>query len=273
MSLPILERYEQERNQRLRQHLGPVPTLTPIATHPKTNEELEKGLAGQHPDEEGAIKIWTPFGTQTLIPGKKPGEEEAKRTAKKIEELRGKTSAKTQQNLEQEVAGEAATKTKEENKAHAKKTGWEGAIETISELFEKLSEASFWVRVLKFGLGGVLIIVALFFFAHSAGAAGGQEASGVKTAGAVGGALKSPALSAISSAAGGAEKAAAGQRRRTTQVSQGRRKAVAEGQAREAKRPAETDKRGKPLAGGAATARERRRVKERAKLLGMKALE
>jgi len=257
MSLPILERYEQERNQRLQQHLGPVPTLTPIATHPKTKDELVKKILGGEPES---------------LPHPIEAEKEAVRTATQIEALRKKAPAKAQ-NLEQEVAGEAATKTKEENKAHAKKTGWEGAIETISELFEKLSEASFWMRVLKFGLGGVLIIVALFFFAHSAGAAGGQEASGVKTAGAVGGALKSPALSAISSAAGGAEKAAAGQRRRTTQVSQGRRKAVAEGQAREAKRPAETDKRGKPLAGGAATARERRRVKERAKLLGMKALE
>lgn len=267
MSLPILEKYEQERNQRQQNAVGlkPLPTLSPSFAPPQLSKaELEKELGGPKPGTEGGVTITDPLpgflgGGQYNIFGHAPAGTAA--TAKQIEKLRT-TAPATALKLEQEAKETAPGIAKEQQAANET---WE---EKVGKFFGKLGEASTWLRVLKFILGGALIIVALVLFTHASGAGGGDRAPGVSTAGAVGSAVKSPALSLASALGGGAQKAASAQRKRTTQVSAGTRKRVEEGRARERSRAPETDRRGKPLQGGAATARERRRVKERAARVG-----
>lgn len=142
-------------------------------------------------------------------------------------------------------------------KAVGSVAGW---AESLGSLLSKLLEPGFWLRVLKFALGAVLIIVALLLFSRAAGSAGGETASGVAGSQKVGAALADPAGAALLATAGK-------QRRRQSTVSPGRRAAVEAGRSREAKREPERDKRGRELSGPALQARERRRVRERGELL------
>ena len=246
MSLPILEKYEQEstnlRKSTEKTHLQNIspqvdlPTLNPNQPHaaPESNQELTQNLAGPKPQEDQ--------------------EKLAEENAAHIEKLRS-TAPVEAEKLEAEQKQQApgiAGEQKEKDKS------WE---ERIGEVFGKLTEGAFWTRVLKFILGGTLIIIGIVFFAKAAGSAeGGGTAPGVTTTQKAGNVIANPARSA-------AGLVATRNTRNRTQVSSGTRRRVAEGRDREAARKPETDKRGKPLAGGAATARERRRVAERARIL------
>jgi hypothetical protein len=260
MSGTLLDRYEAERAARL-------------------NRDAERAIAARPPSPQAGsatpAEVNSPRNYKPPVTAGIPGFEEAAKESAKAGGLEAQANSATNPAGEASAeAGAAAVGAVEKggaavNKAIKSAFSW---TEAIAHFFNKLLEASTWLRVLKFILGAVLIIVAIILFTHAAGASGGQEVSGAKQAGAIGAAVGSPLSLVASQVGAGAQKAASAQHRRTTRASPSHRKAVQAGQARERARKPETDRRGKPLAGGAATARERRRVKERAQLLGMRAL-
>jgi len=250
VSLPLLEQFEAQRastqkrqsEERLMRANGHNQTEIDQALAGGTHANPTAGAATaserEHPN-------YTPG--QTLLgggvtPGTKKADEEAG-----SESLLGKATKLLSPATEaSEKAGE---KLGEAEKAEVKlpevklpnPLSW---TEAIAKVFSKLTEGSFWVRVLKFILGAGLIVVAIFFFARAAGL-------GAET----------PVTAATQEAS---RAIAGGAHNRQTRVSTGTRQRVQQGVERETQRDdTERSKTGKPLAGGALTARQKARVRQR----------
>jgi hypothetical protein len=119
--------------------------------------------------------------------------------------------------------------------------------EAIANVFSKLAEGSFWVRVLKFVMGAGLLVIAIVLFARSAGL--GAE---------------NPVTAATQEASQAVTGRARANQQRQTNVSDSTRKRVQEGVNRETRRDhTERGKSGKPLSGGALTQRQRARIRQR----------
>jgi len=250
MSLPLLEQFEAQRaSTQKRQSEEKL-----MRANGHNQAEIDQALAGgthanptagpatanerEHPN-------YTPG--QTLLgggvtPGTRKADEEAG-----SESLLGKATKLLSPATEaSENAGE---KLGEAEKAEVKLPKLPNPLswtEAIAKVFSKLTEGSFWVRVLKFILGAGLIVVAIFFFARAAGL-------GAETP------VTAATQQASRAIAGGAHD-------RQTRVSTGTRQRVqAAARADEQRDRTPRGKSGKPLTGAALTnpARQRATVRRR----------
>jgi hypothetical protein len=203
---PILERAERERVERNtreyeRQAGGPLAPDKATAGVPTPQTHVYKPPA--------YLELPPSFNQAAQEAAKAGGLEAAANAATAPA---GEASAEAGEAVKSGVEkGGAAV-----NKAIKSVTGWTSAL---GEILSKLLEGSFWLRILKFVLGGVLIIVAILLFARGAGAGVTTPVTGVTQA-------------AGNIATGQAQR----QRQRTSEVSPARRRAVAAGRAREAAR-------------------------------------
>lgn len=119
--------------------------------------------------------------------------------------------------------------------------------QALGKILTKLLEPEFWLRILKFLLGLVALIIAIVLFARAAG-------------------LGAP--NPVTAATQSISKQATGNYQSQRQVSPGTRQQVTAARRRESKQDrTERSKTGKPLAGGALTSRQRARIRQRDRTL------
>ncbi len=193
-SHPILEKAEQlrvERNTRALENQVGGKLKGDTAT------------AGQAtPGEMNNPKAWAPSPTAGI-----PGFDEA------AKESAANAPAPSFEQLGKLPENVANTAEQDANEIKKHVFGW---AEALGKLLSNLLEASFWMRVLKFILGGGLIVIALVMFVAATSGGTGGKATPVTSATQ---AIKGPA----GLAGKAARRGATAQRRRATRVSKGQR--------------------------------------------------
>jgi hypothetical protein len=264
MSLPLLEGFESRQTEaRQRQEATHALAITANRTHAwereteqlmrsngHTQQEIDRTLANGPPPPSPEARpkgpqkgpVYTPG--QTILgggvtPGTRKADEESgsgglEGTLTKLTNPARETGQETAEDAEKVKAS-----------IHIPNPlSWTTAIANV---FTKLAEGSFWMRVLKFVLGTGLLIIALVFFARAAGLGAPDPAA--------------EATQAASQAIVGHAKS---NRQRQGNVSDSTRRKVQKGVSRETERDyTERSKTGKPLSGGALTQRQRAQVRRR----------
>lgn len=176
MSLPILEQFEAQRTASRER----LETEKVMRANGHSQAEIDQVVAGGKQSQQAAgaaSKSEIEKGKappQTILggPAKSAKETEAALNEAGANSLEGSLTRATEGAREgSEKAGEAVTNAAKSKVNLPNPLSWE---EAIGNVFSKLGEGSFWLRILKFVMGAGMIVIALVFFAKAAGVSGGS---------------------------------------------------------------------------------------------------